>query len=331
MTNHTSDEMHGPDTCPEPSGAKHRYREPRMSHIHFIQLVSATVSAVLLAMMPATVLAAPSLEALGNIAYAGIHDAPVKLTDGYYEGEPYAPDGASRPRVQLLPELHITGDGTGTSFVLLAESAGGSGSNLYLAAVSPAGDNTGTVLIGDRVDVISLRGDDGKAILEYVMAGPGEPACCPTLRVSGIYGMQQDRLVELSRETHGSISLATLAGTQWRLLQLDRNAPVPDDITVTAAFEDRRISGSAGCNRYFAGVSAATPYELSIGPAGATRMACPSPQSEVESRFLKALESATQFSFRLGRLAIDYRDGDTMASLLFERLQPDQETTRQVH
>jgi heat shock protein HslJ len=301
-----------------------------MLHAHLTRVVYTAFRAMLLGALPAIGLASPSLEALGNMSYTGIHEAPVRLENGLYEGEPYVPGGASRPRVELLTDLQVTSD-TGTSFVLLAESAGGSGSNLYLAAVSPAGDNTGTVLIGDRVDVIALRGDDGKAILEYVMAGPGEPACCPTLRVSGIYGMQQDRLVELSRETHGSISLATLAGTQWRLLQLDRNAPVPDDITVTAAFEDRRISGSAGCNRYFAGVSAATPYELSIGPAGATRMACPSPQSEVERRFLKALESATQFSFRLGRLAIDYRDGDTMASLLFERLQPDQETTRQVH
>jgi heat shock protein HslJ len=301
-----------------------------MLHAHLTRVVYTAFRALFLGALPAIGLASPSLEALGNMSYTGIHEAPVRLENGLYEGEPYVPGGASRPRVELLTDLQVTSD-TGTSFVLLAESAGGSGSNLYLAAVSPAGDNTGTVLIGDRVDVIALRGDDGKAILEYVMAGPGEPACCPTLRVSGIYGMQQDRLVELSRETHGSISLATLAGTQWRLLQLDRNAPVPDDITVTAAFEDRRISGSAGCNRYFAGVSAATPYELSIGPAGATRMACPSPQSEVERRFLKALESATQFSFRLGRLAIDYRDGDTMASLLFERLQPDQETTRQVH
>jgi heat shock protein HslJ len=298
-----------------------------MLHAHLTRVAYTAFRALLLGALPAIGLASPSLEALGNMSYAGIHEAPVRLENGLYEGEPYVPGGASRPRVELLADLQVTSD-TGTSFVLLAESAGGSGSNLYLAAVSPAGDNTGTVLIGDRVDVIALRGDDGKAILEYVMAGPGEPACCPTLRVSGIYGMQQDRLVELSRQTHGSISLATLAGTQWRLLQLDRNAPVPDDITVTATFEDSRISGSAGCNRYFAGVSAATPYELSIGPAGATRMACPSPQSEVERRFLKALESATQFSFRLGRLAIDYRDGDTMASLLFERLQPDQETTR---
>ncbi|MCP4284985.1 MAG: META domain-containing protein [Gammaproteobacteria bacterium] len=290
-----------------------------MPQLRLMQLVCSTVSAMVLAWTPATGLASPSLQALGNMSYAGIHDTPVKLDNGTYEGEPYAPGGASRPRVELLTDLYTVSDDTGTSFVLLSESAGGTGSNLYLAAVSPAGVNTGTVLIGDRVDVISLRSNNGKAILEYVTTGPGEPACCPTLRVSGTYAMQADGLAELSREEQGSISLASLAGTQWRLLQLDRETAVPDNVAVTAMFDAQRISGSAGCNRYFAGVTAATPYELTIAPAGATRVACPPPQMEIEGRFLGALENATQFNFRLGKLVIDYRDGDIQAALLFER------------
>lgn len=293
-----------------------------MLQAHLTRVVNTAFRALLLGALPATGLASPSLEALGNMSYAGIHDTPVRLENGLYEGEPYVPGGASRPRAELLADLHATSD-TGTTFVLLSASAGGTGSNLYLAAVSPAGDHTGTVLIGDRVDVIALRRSDAGVMLEYVMAGPGEPACCPTLRVSGIYGMQDGDLVELSREAHGSLSLATLAGTPWRLLQFDRNTAVPDEVTVTAVFEDKRISGSAGCNRYFADVSAATPYELSIGPAGATRMACPAPQMAVEARFLRALEHATQFRFQLGKLAIGYRDGDTQAALLFERGSPE--------
>lgn len=292
-----------------------------MLQAHLTRVVNTAFRALLLGALPATGLASPSLEALGNMSYAGIHDTPVRLENGLYEGEPYVPGGASRPRAELLADLHATSD-TGTTFVLLSASAGGTGSNLYLAAVSPAGDHTGTVLIGDRVDVIALRSSDARVILEYVTAGPGEPACCPTLRVSGIYGMQDGDLVELSREAHGSLSLATLAGTPWRLLQFDHDTAVPENVTVTAVFDDKRISGSAGCNRYFADVSAATPYALSIGPAGATRMACPAPQMAVETRFLRALEHATQFRFQLGKLAIGYRDGDTQAALLFERGDP---------
>ena len=78
-------------------------------------------------------------------------------------------------------------------------SAGGTGNNLYLAAVSATGKNTGTLRIGDRVDIIALRGEDGRAVLEHVIAGPGDAACCPTQRVTSVFGMQDGRLAERSR------------------------------------------------------------------------------------------------------------------------------------
>jgi heat shock protein HslJ len=281
-------------------------------------------ASLLLGVLPSGMFAAPSPETLGNLTYTGIYETPVTLSDGRYEGEPYAPGGASRPRVQLIPDLLVRGsDGTnGTSYVLLSESAGGSGSNLYLAAVSAAGKNTGTLRIGDRVDIIALRGEDGRAVLEHVIAGPGDAACCPTLRVTRVFGMQDGQLAELSRQEHGTLSTGDLAGATWRLISLDRGTPVPEGITVTARFEDERVAGSAGCNRYFAGVTAPSPYELAIGPAGATQMACPEPQMEVERRFLSALEQATQYNFQLGSLAIGYRVGERQAVLLFERADP---------
>lgn len=287
-----------------------------------LRALCPVAASLLLGVLPAGTSAAPSSpEALGNLTYTGIYETPVTLSNGRYEGEPYAPGGASRPRVQLLPDLLVRGNDEthATSYVLLSESAGGSGNNLYLAAISAAGENTGTLLIGDRVDIIALRGEDGQAVLEHVIAGPGDAACCPTLRVTSVFGMQDGRLAELSRQEHGSLSPVDLAGLPWRLISLDRDTQVPEDITVTARFEDERVAGSAGCNRYFAGVSAPSPYALAIGPAGATRMACPAPQMEIERRFLSALEQATQYTFQLGRLAIGYRDGETQAVLLFER------------
>ena len=265
-------------------------------------------------------------ETPANMAYSGIYDVPVRLVNGVYEGEPYVPGGASRPRVELLTGLYASSGSN--MFVLLGESSGGTGSNLYLAAISTDGGNIGTDLIGDRVDVISLHSEGSRVVLDYVTAGPGEAACCPSLRITRMYGIRDGELVELSRQEHGSISLASLSGTQWRLLALDRDTPLPEDISITAGFDDTRVSGSAGCNRYFAPASATTPYDLSVGPAGATRMACPQPVMQAESRFLNALQKATQFSFRLGRLAIGYRDGDTPASLLFERIPPGQEEHR---
>lgn len=61
---------------------------------------------------------------LRNIEYRGIYDNAVTLRDGVYEGEPFVPGGASRPRVELLdmlPVLHdLDGDGIDDAAVLLA-------------------------------------------------------------------------------------------------------------------------------------------------------------------------------------------------------------------
>ncbi|MBE0605773.1 MAG: hypothetical protein IH610_05720 [Deltaproteobacteria bacterium] len=46
---------------------------------------------------------------LRNIEYRGTYDNAAALKDGVYEGEPFVPGGASRPRVELLempPVLH---------------------------------------------------------------------------------------------------------------------------------------------------------------------------------------------------------------------------------
>jgi heat shock protein HslJ len=276
---------------------------------------------------PASGIAAPSVETMGNIAYAGIYDAPVQLLSGVYEGEPFVPGGAARPRVELLADLYATGniddDSVEDAWVLLNESSGGTGQFLFLAAVSEASGhprNIGTIAIGDRVKVMSLEAEGGTATLTYVASGPQEPACCPTQIISGVYGLEDGTLAELSREELGTLSLEQLEEATWRLQRFARDEPVPDGISITAVFAGDRISGSAGCNRYFATVSAPTPYELGIVSAGTTRMACPPPQAAAEDRYLQALTHATQYSFVLGKLGISYRLDDNHGTLMFERM-----------
>jgi hypothetical protein len=99
-----------------------------------------------------------------NLTYQGIYDHPVTVHDGVYEGEPFVPGGASRPRVELVEDLLVQGDLDGDSVeeaaVLLAESSGGSGVMTYLALVTwrdGAPVNLATRLIGDRVQIRSLR------------------------------------------------------------------------------------------------------------------------------------------------------------------------------
>jgi heat shock protein HslJ len=63
---------------------------------------------------------------------------------------------------------------------------------------------------------------------------------------------------------------------------------------VTAA-EDR-VVGTAGCDRYFGGAEAEAG-RISIGPFGASRMAC-SPETVMaqEDQYLAALDAATSYS-----------------------------------
>jgi len=289
---------------------------------------ATTTALIAMAAIPAVGVTTPTLEELGNIAYEGIYDDAVTLSAGSYEGKPFVPDGAARPRVELLSDPIVTDDidedGWEDAYVLLSESSGGTASNLYLAAVTladGAARNVGTLLIGDRVDVIALDASDGKAALDYVAAGPNEPACCPTLMVSGTYGLQDGKLAELSRKEKGSLSLATLAGVRWQLAAFDLNEPIAEGVEITAVFDGERVSGFAGCNQYFATVEAKTPYELTVGPVAATRKACPPPQMRAEGRFLKALEGATQFSSMLGKLVLGYRLEGRSSALLLERVE----------
>ncbi len=266
----------------------------------------------------------PTAEQLANATYWGIEERPVRLVDGTWEGPPFVAGAASRPRVRLLePRLRTdaNGDGVDDAWVLLTRDSGGSGEYLYVAAVTARGgrtDNRGTLRVGDRVDIMAFEISDGNARLDYVTQAPGEPACCPTLMVSSVYGLEGYRVVERSRTELGRLSVKTLEGTEWRLLSVDREDVPAGESPITVRFEGDRVTGSAGCNNYFAAVEAPTPYELSIGPVGSTRKACPPPVMDAETRYLATLEGANGFSFVLGRLVIFGRAEGRPSTLTFE-------------
>jgi len=264
-------------------------------------------------------------DTLRNLTYRDIYDHPVTLKDGLFEGEPFVSGGAARPRVELAAEPRVTGDlngdGVEDTAVLLTETAGGTGVNTYLAVVSRRdgrAENVATQRIGDRVQIRSLTVHAGALMLELITTGPGEPACCPTLKVRKTYQLQGSSLVEAASEALGPVSMKDLEGTTWTLTHLARKESVPEGIRITALFKDGRMSGSAGCNGYFTGITGDGPRDLRVGPAGATRMACPEHiVMETEGRFLGLLEKVKEFRFVLGRLALIYQEGDIPDALLF--------------
>ena len=86
---------------------------------------------------------------------------------------------------------------------------------------------------------------------------------------------------------------------------------------ITVAFNAARISGVAGCNRYFAGVTESEDGGLTIGPVGSTKMACPSPVMQVEDRYFRTLQQVSRFSVVSGQLALTYQDSGATDTLLF--------------
>jgi heat shock protein HslJ len=267
---------------------------------------------------------APTAFELAHATYTGIMDAPVTLTDGRWEGEPFVEGGASRPSVGLIDNFVLTGDLNEDGFdevaALLWESSGGSGTRLYLAVMERRDEdieNFGTTLIGDRVQVRSGTLEDGKITLDVVRAGPEDAACCPIEKARVAWALSEDGLSQVADETIGTLSLEDLGGHGWVLTELGREQPLPEDVEISLLFQDDRVSGSSGCNNYFAGVLAPNPGELAFNGMGATRMACPEPMMDLERRYLSALAGASGYRFHAGRLVLTCDTDEGPQALVF--------------
>jgi heat shock protein HslJ len=78
---------------------------------------------------------------------------------------------------------------------------------------------------------------------------------------------------------------------------------------LTLAFQDGRVSGSSGCNR-FHGEFKVDGNALRVGPLATTRMACDESVMTQEQEFLRALESATKWDVVRGMLDVHRADGE---------------------
>ena len=270
---------------------------------------------------------APPLGALANATYAGLVEQPVTLRDGVWEGEPYVPGGASRPRVMLVPGFRITGDlddnGDPETVVLLAVSSGGSGNFSHLAVAGWDEAGRARVLavapLGDRVQVRYARIEGGELRIDTVEAGEGDGACCPGEKRMRHWRLVDDTLEEGEAITTGRLGPDDLGGgITWSLTHLDRDTRVPVSGAPTLNYAEGKLAGFAGCNRYFGSVEAGEgPGEVKIGPLGTTRKACAPAAMELESDFLRRLGAVEKFMFRTGRLVLSYRDGEGSGGLLF--------------
>ncbi|MEJ2188664.1 MAG: META domain-containing protein [Acidobacteriota bacterium] len=280
---------------------------------------------------PALASAAPTIDELSTATFEGIFDHPITLVDGTWKGPPAAEGGASRPTVELVPGLRLTGDldrdGHEEAIVLLAESSGGSGTRLYLAAsahVNGQVSNLGTVLIGDRVQVRSARLDGDRIILDLLQAGPADALCCPTQKARKSWKLEQVGLTPQATEVTGTFSLADLEGSTWKLVEIGRGEPAPPQPEIWLRFEGDKVVGNAGCNRYFGGITEGeTADSIAFSAMGATRMACREETMRLESRYLGALAETSHFRFSGGRLVLSGGTENVSSRLVFTPLEPE--------
>lgn len=109
----------------------------------------------------------------------------------------------------------------------------------------------------------------------------------------------------------------SLAGTSWSAVNINIGTAVSTLVagtTITAAFgEDGQVTGTAGCNNYFASYTV-DGQNLTIGQAGSTMMACePAEIMAQETAYLTALANAATWSIENGQLRILDAEGHIVA------------------
>lgn len=268
----------------------------------------------------------PTLEQLKGATVSGVFEQAVTLTDGKYDGPPAAPGAASRPTVMLWDTAVVFGDVDGApgseAVAMLSSNSGGSGEFVYVAVFGVRDGklvNLGTAEVGDRTKLQNLWLQGGKVIMDVVEAGPKDPACCPTQLARKTYVFEGGTLKQSKSEVLGTLTIGALAANEWQLVSID-GQPVPADAKAPVIhFERDSIRGFAGCNRFNASIKETAPGVVEVGPAAATRMACPAPEMDLEQKFLAQLGKVKGYTFLAGRLALTWTVKDGAGTLLFSK------------
>ncbi|HKT38977.1 MAG TPA: META domain-containing protein [Ktedonobacterales bacterium] len=115
------------------------------------------------------------------------------------------------------------------------------------------------------------------------------------------------------------MTAADLENTNWKLASyFDGTAlrGLPSGAEVTLTFQDGAAGGKSACNRYRSSVTIGDGT-LKFGMVMGTRMACPPPLMEIESIFLRMLESVT--AWQINDDTLEMRNGAGQILLSFAR------------
>ena len=111
---------------------------------------------------------------------------------------------------------------------------------------------------------------------------------------------------------HSSINLA---GSEWRPSRIGTSEVSPKAGMFVQFKSAGKLAGHGGCNRFF-GQYKISGNEISIGPLGATRMACSEPVMALELAFFSALEGTKSFRRDKTKLVLFNASGTEQTRLI---------------
>ena len=270
---------------------------------------SAVFISLLILLSCASKPARPITRALINNAkytpQQSVTSDPVQLMNGRWDGP--SDTGFSHPYVSIMPDFtvygDIDGDGGNEGVVIVLESGGGSGIYGVLALFARADKEAlhlGSIPLGDRTQIRSVRIQPGQLIAEYVRQAENEPRCCPTEVAQSVWTYANGKFSSKSDKILGRLSPEFLKDKQWTLQP-------PTQPAVTLTYVDGRFVGSTGCNQYSAAVkNGEYGGAILVQAANTTPGTCDPKTSDSDFDFLKRLQHATRMGFRPDLLWMSY-------------------------
>ena len=143
----------------------------------------------------------PTEDALKNGTYDMSDLGALTLQNGAYEKR-YGDGATMVNKVGFMNAAigDLDKDGKKDAAVILFANTGGSGTFIYMFAVSnnnKALYQVGRVMIGDRTQIKSLAIDGGKIVVQVVDFGPNDPKCCPSVQTTRTFQVQSGALNEI--------------------------------------------------------------------------------------------------------------------------------------
>jgi heat shock protein HslJ len=157
----------------------------------------------------------------------------------------------------------------------------------------------------------------------FVRYKESDPLCCPSGESSVVYDLRRDDVPTLtaagvshsatcvpgdSSASGSGTDAISLFGKRWTLIEIEEQKVSTKEPYVEFDRDQKRVSGSGGCNR-FSGAFEVAGSSLKLSRIASTRRACLDAELQrIETSFLKLLETTTRYEVQGNTLRLFAND-----------------------